>query len=481
MSRDTASLSLGREALIALVAKFALAVLGFAGIVYFYRELGQEIIGVYYTVLAGAKVSSQVPGGVSTAIQKRVSEVTTDDDEYLGLGFAVVGVLSGLAAVGVVVFRPLLAPHVESPAHLVGGVAIFASLSLFSLTNRFYSGIGHPGASFWTDTVRSAVTLAAQVALVLLGWQEFGLIWGFVLATAVTGVGIVFLARIRPRLPSRKVVDRTAAFAKWSVPNAFTANLYQRVDVLILAALVGSAAVGVYEPALRLTIPALFVASSIGDSLTVKASGLTSLDRDVLDDMENSMSYAGLLALPIFFGALAVPEALMRTVYGPTAVEGALALVGLAAFQVFNAYRLPFDKVVNGMDRPRLQFGVGTFTLLVNVPLAVALAGPYGLEGVVAATLIAEVVRFLVYQAVSWRWIWGETVFTRPMLEQVVSGAVMFGVVEFVTAGPVRITSWFWLLVVVGVGGASYFATLLAISPHFKLTVRNVLADVVPA
>jgi O-antigen/teichoic acid export membrane protein len=471
----TASLSIGREAFVALFAKFVLAVLGFVGIVYFYDQLGPAVIGVYYTVLAGGKIASQVPGGVANAVQKRVSEVTTDSGEYLGLGLVVVGALSGLAAVGAVVARPWLAGYVDSPAHLVGGVAIFASLSLFALTNRFYSGIGHPGASFWTDAVRSAVTLAAQVALVIAGFRELGLMWGFTIATALTGAGVLVLAGVRPRVPSERVVDRTAAFAKWSVPNAFTSNLYQRVDVLILAALVGSTAVGVYEPALRLTVPALFVAGGVGDSLTVKASGLTSLDRDVLHDMKNAVSYTGLLAIPIFFGALAMPTALMRTVYGPTAAAGALALVGLAAFQVFNAYRIPFDKVVNGIDRPELQLLVGGFTLLVNVPLAVALAGPYGLEGVVLATVVAEAVRFAVYQVVALR-VFGTVVFTRPIVEQFAAGVVMFGAVELVTAR-VGITSWLVLVGVVAAGAAVYFGTLVLVSPHFRLTVGNVAAD----
>jgi O-antigen/teichoic acid export membrane protein len=471
----TASLSLGREASVALFAKFALAVLGFVGIVYFYRELGPAVIGVYYTVLAGAKVASQVPGGVSSAIQKRVSEVETDSGEYLGLGLAVVGVASALATLAAFALRPWLVAYVPSTVHVLGGVAILASLSLFAMSNRFYSGIGYPGASFWTDAVRSALTLAAQVAFLALGFRELGLVWGFVLATAVTGVGVVVLARVPPRVPSRQVFDRTVAFAKWSVPNAFTSNLYQRVDVLILAALVGSAAVGVYEPALRLTVPALFVASGLGDSLTVKASGLSSLGRDVLADMKNAVSYTGLLAIPIFFGALAIPEALMRTVYGPTAVEGALALVGLAAFQVFNAFRIPFDRVVNGIDRPELQFVVGGFTLLVNVPLAVVLAGPYGLEGVVLATLIAEAVRFVVYQAVAVR-VFGGVVFTRPIVEQVVAGVVMFLAVELLVTR-VAIASWFHLLAVVGVGGAVYFLALTLLSPHFRLTVGNVTGD----
>jgi len=477
MTQDTASISLGRETAIAFSGKVVLAALGFAGVVYFYRELGPATIGIYYTVLAGGKIASQVPGGFANAIHKRVSEVDTPTAEYFSFGLGVYLLAVALGLVVVALSPSVVYELVPTGEHLVGGFLIFASLGLFVLTNRVYAAIGNPGLSFWTDTVRSLLTLLAQLALVVLGYGEFGLIGGFVFATVVTGLGVGLLTRVRPSIPSRQTVARTFEFAKWSVPTSVTQNLYNRVDVLVIAFLVGSEAVGLYEPALRLTVPATFIAQSIGESLVVKVSGLHSLGDDIRSDLRNAVSYTSLFSIPIFFGALAIGRELMRTVYGPSAVAGTTALVGLALFQLLNTYTIPFDKVVNGVDRPQLQLYAGLLTLAIHLPLAFYLGAPsrLGLEGVVAATVVAEFARLVAYQLMA-RNLFGGWIVTRPVGEQLLSGLVMFGAVSL-AVDAVAVRSWVTLVVHLGFGGVVYFGALVVVSRHFRGTVRNVAED----
>lgn len=476
-SKETHKLSLGREAFIGLSAKAVLAIFGFVGVIVFYRTLGQELLGVYYAVMAVGKIASQVPSGVNSAIHKRISEADTHAGEYFAVGLLMTaGTLFVTVVLSVLIPGPFLR-FVPSQAHLFGVVAIIGSLSAFTLTNRVYSAIGYPGLSFWTDAVRSVVTLAAQLLFIWLGYEEFGLIGGFVAATIATAVGITVIARVKPRIPGRESFESVGTFAKWSVPTSLMSNLYQRVDVLIISAFVGYAGVGIYEPALRLTVPATFIAASIGQSLTVKASGLSSLGKDVFEDLQNAVSYTCLFAFPLFFGALALSEELMRTIYGPSAAEGALVLVGLALFQVFNSFRLPFDKIVVGLDRPELQLWVSLATLGVNVPLAIALS-PWGVEGIVAATIIAEAVRIVLYQLVANR-LFGEFVYTGQLSKQAGSSVVMYVSLLGVEAMNISITGWPLLLAVVGFGSLVYFATLTMVSHHFRTTVGGVVREFV--
>jgi O-antigen/teichoic acid export membrane protein len=323
--------------------------------------------------------------------------------------------------------------------------------------------------------VRSVFTLAFQVAFLLVGLRVLGLMYGLVLATLLTAAGVVVAANVRPRLPTRETLSNTWTFARWSVPNSLTQNLYMRLDVLILGVVAGNSAVGLYEPALRLTVPAGFIAISISDSLTVKASGLSSIDEDVGDDLLNSLSYTALLAIPILFGALAMPEALMGVVFGSEYTAGATALVLLAVFQLFNTYRMPFDNVVDGMDRPDIRFRVSLFTLAINAPLAILLGLEYGLLGVVVATIVAEAARTVTYLVVAYR-LFDRVMLPRTLLEQFAAGALMFGVVYAITES-VAVDGPFVLAGVVGVGGVTYFAALVALSSHFRLTVRSVIRD----
>lgn len=478
MPRNTPDLSMSREALVAILAKFVLAVTGFAGVIIFARVLGVSGVGKYYAILAAANLVAQIPGRTSGAIKKRVSEVDTPVEEYFGLGILFnLGFVLVLTAC-VFLLYPYLEPYIGPTAFGIGLVAVVASLSAFALVNRIYAGIGNPGASFWTDTVRSVLTLGGQVTMLWLGWHVLGLLTGFVAGTVSTAVLVYLLIRIRPALPSRETVSRTYEFARWNIPNGILDDMYQRLDVLLLYGIAGSTAVGLYEPALRLTIPATFISASIGDTLVVKASGLHSIDEDVVFDLKNAISYTSLLAIPIFFGALAMPRELLTTVYGPEFADGALALVGLAAFQLFNTFRVPFAMVINGIDRPDLQFRVKLLILLVHAPLAVLLGLEYGLLGVIAATLFAEAVRVGLYLAVAYS-LFGELILPWQVVEQFLSGVVMFGVVYWLV-DLVPVTGWTRLLGIVGMGAIVYFSTLSVVSSHFRSTVRHTLTNAVP-
>ena len=180
MSESTADLSMSREALIAIVAKFVLATTGFLGVVIFSRVLGVNGVGRYYALLAAANLVAQISSGVNGAIKKRVSEVETPVREYFGLGVVFNSGFVAVLAVLLLLTYPLLQSYIGPFAFGIGFIGVVASLSYFALVNRVYAGIGNTGASFWTDTLRSLLTLAAQVTLLWLGWHVLGLLIGAV-------------------------------------------------------------------------------------------------------------------------------------------------------------------------------------------------------------------------------------------------------------------------------------------------------------
>lgn len=474
---ETAGLSMGRESAVAVGAKVTLAFVGLLGFVFFAQTLGPAGIGAYYLVLAGAKFAVQAVGGTATAIKKRVAEVGVDVGPYLGLGLAVVVGFTAVLFVGVFFLEGIIEERLGPVRFAYAGAAIVGSLGLFNLTNRVYAGVGNPGAGFWVDTLRSVLTLGAQVALVVLGYGAMGLAGGLVAATLVSGVVAGILVGVRPRLPTRASVNRTISFAQWSVPNALLSDFYKRVDVLILGVVLGSTVVGYYEAALRVTVPAMFVAIGIGDSLVVKASGLSSLDQDVKVDLRNAMSYVGLFSVPTFVGALALPPEsllvyLLREDFGPAWP----ALIGLALFQIFNAYRMPFESVINGIDRPELQFRVSLLTTVIHLPLVYYGAITYELVGVVGATVVAEALRVVAYQFLA-RSVFGRVVLTQPMVEQWASAVVMGAVVWVVGRSVAPVGGWVELGGLLALGAGTYFGLLLVVSGHFRATTRSVAAE----
>lgn len=109
-AQDTGGLKIGKSSLIGFGAKMSLALIGFIGLVFFYRRIGSAGIGIYYTILGVGKLINSLQGGIQSAIKKRVSEVNASQSEYLGLGVIVLSVVTIITAI-IITVEILLQPH----------------------------------------------------------------------------------------------------------------------------------------------------------------------------------------------------------------------------------------------------------------------------------------------------------------------------------------------------------------------------------
>lgn len=469
--RDTTKLDIDREAFWSLVSNVTMGMVGFGGTLVFARVLGASGLGVYHTALAAAFIFTKFTSGIAIAVRKRVSEVDIDVGEYVGAGLLLHGAFSFLVLLGIAGLIGPASDYFGSVGVAVGVSAVVVSLGLFEITNRAYSGVGYPARASWMDTVRSVLTVGLQFGLLWIGLETLGLIAGLVAATLITGLVSGWLGKLHPAVPSRRTLGRITEFARWSVPNGLLNKLYSSADVLIITAAVGSTATGQYMIASQLSQPATFLSSSISGALSVKTSGRHSAGQGIVQDLLNSVSYSGLIAIPLFFGALAMPRAIPQTVFGGEFAAAGGAVVGMAIFQVWNVYASQFESVFTGIDRPGIVFRINAGITTVHLPLAVGLGYLYGLLGVVTATVVAETLRFVVYQYLIYAK-FNRIALSRPIAEQVLSGFVMFVGLEAVLSYA-DVTGWLVLLILVGGGAVGYFLMLIAVSSHFRFALRH--------
>lgn len=471
--KDTTSLNISREAFYSLISKLAMALVGFGGTLMFARALGPNGLGIYQSALAVAFVFAKISDGVAAAIRKRVSEVNTDPRGFLGAGLIFhAGVIATVLLILLLLIDPALAYFGELRI-AIGAFAVVSTLGLFNIVNHLYAGIGYPARSSWMDGVRSVITLFFQLLFLWIGLEVFGLLIGLALGTFSTILLSAIAAGVRPRMPRRENINRVYAFARWTVPNGLLTSFYSSADIIIITTVVGSAATGQYTVAMQLVMPAVLLASSIQNALGVRASGRSSAGQAVDQDLVNAVSYTGLFAFPILFGALAMPQAIPRTVFGNEFSSAGAALVGMALFQIGNVYAKPFEATFEGIDRPGMIFRVNMIILFVHLPLAVLLGIEYGLIGVVGATVFAEGVRIFTYQYLAHRQ-FNQIIIPRPVGEQFLSALVMFFLLEFVLT-EVSVRNWMILVALVGGGAVLYFGVLLVISSNFRLTVSQAL------
>lgn len=473
---DAGDMDLGWESVKGFLGKIVQAVVGFAGTIIFARTLGPTSFGGFYLLLAIVQVTDRPMRGVAQAVRKRYSEAGAVREEIVGTTLLFDVTLFLVVGVGVLlVERHLVAVTGLDSAALVF-MALFVSIGLFFPFQQMLAAEGWIGKQTWNDTLRSVLTLPIQLGFVLAGFGAAGMGYGLAAASLLVVPISVYILRVRPAVPSRETIVSMWRYAKYSTPSAIVGKTYDRFDTLLIGGLLTAGTVAQYEVAYKLTVPATFLFSVIASGLMPKISNLHSRDEDVSTDITNAVSFVSIFAIPIFFGALAIPKKLVVTAYGPEYASASVLLVGLALYQVSRSQTIIYRNTLNGIDRPDIGFRIDLLTLATNVAVGVALLLEYGAIGVVVGTVIAETLRYVVSAYVVSRHISGIGFFPKALQQQVLAGVAMFGAVELVN-NYVPVRSVLHLGVLVGVGAAFYVVVLLSISSQLRLTLRSVYRD----
>ncbi len=357
---------------------------------------------------------------------------------------------------------------------------------MYESFDNLVQGRGKISAATWVDTLRSVFTLPLQIGFVALLSTaavvgSAGMVYGLALASALSLPLVVAYVAARPTIPSRAFVRSLAEYARYSIPGSLLSTTYDRLDVLLLGFLLvdGTSAVGLYEVAWKLTLPAVFVADMAGRGLMATVSARRDRKTGPARDISNTLAYAGILAFPVLFGSLALSEPLVVTVYGPDYRNAAILLVGLALYRVVRTQSGPLFQALNGLDRPDVAMRLSAVAVVVNLVLGVLLTLRFGVIGVVLATIVAESLMYLG----ALRFLRGELVgiepISRPMVAQVGASVAMFVVVSVVHRS-LSVGSWSDLLTLVSLGGTVYVGILLVVSSGVRRTLEEAVRGLSP-
>jgi O-antigen/teichoic acid export membrane protein len=473
---DASDINFSVEVSKGVIAKVLMAAIGFAGTIVFARVLGATKFGGYYLVLMIVEILKKPVDGWGTAAKKRYSEISSPKDEIVGLQTLLPVLLVVVVAVGAYPFRMFIVDYtgIERSYHIL--VFLTGSLSLYSVFESILEASGQVGKQTGIDTFRSVITLALQGAFVWYGTGALGMAYGLAFATLASVPLLVWSFQFTPVLPTRDTIRSLAVFAKDSIPYTFVRKAWDRYDIFLIGALLSPAVVGYYEVAYKLVVPATFVSGLIGNVIMARTSNLQSKGEDTGADVANSVSFASLFAIPIFFGALVFPEKLVVTAYGSEFKSAATLLIGLALYQIFNTQSTGFTNILAGLDRHNQNVRISIISFTVNIVLGYLLIFEYGALGVVAATVVASVFE---YTAGAYLLSLHDMPFvSKTVIQEVFAGGVMY-VVLTVLSSYFVINSWFVLLGAVAGGGLIYFTVLFTISVRVRGVVRPFFKSVV--
>ena len=479
MSNTEASdVSLGGETAKATLAKFTMAAAGFVGTIAFARLLGPVGIGGYYLLMTVIKLSTRPIGGLSAAVQKRLSESSFAVGEAMTIT-TIVTLAWTIINIGVAyLLRERFKSFVGFDDAVLAFSALLGTLNLFILYQGAISATGRIGWTQWIDTFRSYLTLPAQLAFVWIGIGAAGMAYGEAIATVVLLIPLLHAIATFER-PTWETARSLWEYAKYSIPNRYLSRVYSELDLLILGILLTETAAGHYGVAFRLSVPAMFIAMVASAGLFSRVSNLRSKGEPIAEDIRNTLSFTSLFAIPMFLGGAVLNKQLMVTLYGAEFGSAAPLLTGLLAYQLVRTQSSPLEKVIGGLDRPNVVTRVYVVLLIVNSLIGVGLTLWLGAIGVVIATVLAETLRYVGLSVYLYRDQPAFSLLPKPISAQIFSGMVMMTVLVILEA-TISINSWLLLGSSIAGGAIIYFTVLLVVSRKFRKTIIGALDDIYP-
>lgn len=400
---------LGKNNRLALLGSLSNGALGFI-LVIVLAQLGDDVTGVVF-VAAGVfniAMQSSVLGTDASLVKflapaRKAGEETSLAPIIRTALVPVIGIAITLAILVAIFAGPIGTLFIQdndsvAPSDVTTAIRIVAvvfpigaiAMSLLAATR----GLGNFVTTAGADQIARPATQLIGLAIVVLTGA------GPVAATAVW-VGPIIISALaagswlRKEVPPSdgKTID-TKDFWSFTRPHAGTGMLRVSIrwlDTLVVGALLGVGAAGVYTTATRLLKLGDFVnqatfqsaAPQIAEDLgTGNLGQATSVYR-------SASTWLVLATWPLYLGALFYAPEILQIVFGGDFVAGANALRILSATMLVASAVGPIEAVLVMSGRTKQNLVNNSVALALNVVLGILLIPPFGLEGAAIAWAIS--------------------------------------------------------------------------------------------
>ena len=367
--------------------------LGFFGTVYFARELGATLLGVFFLFEATLyTMATVVDFGLRGAVEKRIS-AGDDPAKMFGAAVALKLLLIVVVSSLVLAARDPIAAYIgaDLAPELVGVVVVF---ELSMLVVHVLQGELRVAQTAVLHFLRSLTFVAVAVALLQYGYGVRALVYALLVSYTVLLVGGALRVSTPLARPGRRHLRSLYDYAKFNGIWGLGGHVYNWMDVIVIGFFLSQAAVGAYELAWRLTTTAIMFSTVFARVLFPQLSAWQSdgAVEKVRDLISEAMTVSLLLIIPSVVGVAIIGREILGVVFGLEYAVAAAAFLVLMVEKLPQAVNLVFDKAIQAFDRPKYGAIATVVSLSMNVGLNVLLVPRYGLVGAAAATLFSVIV-----------------------------------------------------------------------------------------
>ncbi|PSQ49751.1 transporter [Halobacteriales archaeon SW_7_65_23] len=481
-------MKIGQTSIIVFVSKVVGSAIGFFATVYFARELGAEVLGIYalvLTIVSWMILLSEL--GIGKAVTKRISE-GKEQGAYLAASLVWIIALIVLFAGCIIVLRPVFERYIDGFSQYISLSVVWVIIGLlavnifFKITYRILKGQRLVHIVGILNTVQVGGQSLIQLALVIGGAGLGGLFMGWTIGGLIVALIGLYWVRVRPRVPSKQHFRSLYDYAKYSWLGSLKSRTFNDVDILLLGVFVQSSLVGVYSVAWSIAKFLELFGGAISQTMFPEISYMATQKKDqaVSGLINDSLAYTGLIAIPGLVGGGILAERLLR-IYGPEFRQGASVLILLVLATLLYSYLEQLLNALNGINRPDLSFRINVVFISLNAGLNVLLIPEYGIDGAAVASVVS--VGFSLVLA--YRSLARLVTFKTPIGEITyqILAALMMGILIVVGLGIVSATSLgqhnFALVILLVISGAGiYLLTLLGLSKRFRQTILRNLPNI---
>lgn len=370
------------------------------------RALGPAEFGVLALTVSVGTIALLISDfGISAAAARYLAENTRSRAHVAavlrtGIGLKVFASIT--SAVLLVLLAPTLAgaldtPELEWPIRVIALSNVGQGIGAFFLSQL--TALRRVSLGFRYTLVESSVEASASVCLVLFGAGAAGAVAGRAIGFISAGilVAAITLRLVSPRairaakgrsFPTRRIVGYGAALLV--IDGTFA--VFDRVDVLIIGAILGSASAGLFEAAARLLALAKYPAMAIAAGFAPRLAGATRAEEDV------NRFFSALRLATLFYIFLAAPvlvwaEPIVRLLLG-SSYEGTVPVLRIsAAILVLSGVSPILALAANYLGEARKRVPLALAALTVNAAIDILLVPRIG----ISAGAIGTAVAFAIY------------------------------------------------------------------------------------
>ncbi|UPV76656.1 flippase (plasmid) [Halorussus limi] len=457
-------MDIARSTLKLYVAQLGSAALVAGGLVFFSRELGAATMGVFFLFQAVLEML-MIPAdfGVRGAVEKRISEGESPPDIF-STGLLLKAGLAAFAVAGILVFRGRLNEYIGAELALYLAVAVV--LREFSwLMMRVLKGELRVEETATLKFVQKAVWIVGGGALVYLGWEVEGLVYGLIGGFAAVLVWGTWKVSTPLGRPSRERARSLVDYSKYNVVTSVQGYVGNWLDVVFIGFFLSQTHVGAYEVSWRVTTFVLLLSKAIAQSIFPQISEWSGEDATGRIErlITSVITPSVFLLIPALVGTALLARPILELVFGAEFGIASVSFVILMGFTLIRGFGVVFGRALGAIDEMRLAAISGVAATTSNVLLNAVLVFQFGLVGAATATLISSVVG----TGLDVRFLSQHIDLELPVTELkycAVSAGVM-GVVVYLARSSIGVGTLWKLGAVIALGGATYGAAVLAFRP----------------